>query len=208
MECDAPLQQLCPVSPDSRHSSTANADGPSSCTNREAAVTADTPTMAPAAPCDAVLQVTTPQITWHGGENGKNDPVLSADVHPCGVLATSGADADIRVRPAQAAAIGPAEAVEALTFHAGLSGVEAAPGGGQGGEGLPGLPLQPRGPREERQRRALLAQRTVSSSPAVCCRSHVSQRVHRTVLWRVAASWRVRVMAAPSSSTGCPTTGR
>lgn len=162
------------MSPDSRLSSTANADGPSSSTNREAAGTADTLAMAPAAPCDAMLQVTTPQITWHGGENGKNDPVLSADVHPCGVLATSGADADIRVRPAQAATIGPTEAVEALTFHAGLSGVEAAPGGGQGGEGLPGLPLQPRGPREERQRRALLAQRTVRSGHAAGCRSHVS----------------------------------
>lgn len=48
-----------------------------------------------------LVQVTTPQITWHGGENGKNDPVLSADVHPCGVLATGGADADIRVSVSQ-----------------------------------------------------------------------------------------------------------
>lgn len=45
------------------------------------------------------MKITTPQITWHGGEAGKNDPVLSADVHPCGVLATGGADAEVRVRP-------------------------------------------------------------------------------------------------------------
>lgn len=44
------------------------------------------------------MKITTPQIVWHGGENGKNDPVLSADVHPCGVLATGGADAEVRVR--------------------------------------------------------------------------------------------------------------
>jgi hypothetical protein len=43
------------------------------------------------------MKITTPQITWHGGEAGKNDPVLSADVHPCGVLATGGADAEVRV---------------------------------------------------------------------------------------------------------------
>jgi hypothetical protein len=44
------------------------------------------------------MQVCTPQITWHGGENGKNDPVMTADIHPCGVLVTGGADADVRVR--------------------------------------------------------------------------------------------------------------
>ncbi|GAB5033013.1 chromatin assembly factor 1 subunit fas2 [Nannochloropsis oceanica] len=43
------------------------------------------------------MKITTPQITWHGGEAGKNDPVLSADVHPCGVLATGGADAEVRL---------------------------------------------------------------------------------------------------------------
>ena len=44
------------------------------------------------------MLVATPQITWHGGENGKNDPLLSADVHlSCGVLVTGGADADVRV---------------------------------------------------------------------------------------------------------------
>ena len=48
-------------------------------------------------PTTSTMKITTPQITWHGGEAGKNDPVLSADVHPCGVLATGGADAEVRV---------------------------------------------------------------------------------------------------------------
>lgn len=46
----------------------------------------------------SIMLIATPQITWHGGENGKNDPLLSADVHlSCGVLVTGGADADVRV---------------------------------------------------------------------------------------------------------------
>lgn len=58
--------------------------------------------------------VDTPQITWHGGEAGKNAPILSLDVHPMMndragvdgpfgqrrssfVLATAGTDAEVRL---------------------------------------------------------------------------------------------------------------
>lgn len=44
------------------------------------------------------MRITTPEVVWHGGEAGKNDPILSVDVHPCGVLATGGADGEVRVR--------------------------------------------------------------------------------------------------------------
>lgn len=60
------------------------------------------------------MLVDTPQITWHGGEAGKNAPILSIDTHPlciarardCGqagnggssfVLATAGTDAEVRL---------------------------------------------------------------------------------------------------------------
>jgi chromatin assembly factor 1 subunit B len=39
----------------------------------------------------------TPQITWHGQDDGKNAPVNSVDFHPHGVMATGGADNDIQL---------------------------------------------------------------------------------------------------------------
>lgn len=39
------------------------------------------------------MKAKTLQILWHG-----KDPVLSLDFHPSGLLATGGADKDIRVR--------------------------------------------------------------------------------------------------------------
>lgn len=59
--------------------------------------------------------VDTPQIVWHGGEAGKNAPILSLDTHPLAldgghpgsrvVLATAGTDAEVRLwivnRPTQ-----------------------------------------------------------------------------------------------------------
>lgn len=41
-----------------------------------------------------------PQITWHGGENGKNAPVLSLDFHPTDrqLFVTAGSDAEARVK--------------------------------------------------------------------------------------------------------------
>lgn len=59
------------------------------------------------------MLVDTPQITWHGGEAGKNAPILSLDTHPlalrlpqdaggghvssCFVLATAGTDGEVRL---------------------------------------------------------------------------------------------------------------
>lgn len=62
------------------------------------------------------MLVDTPQITWHGGEAGKNAPILSLDTHPLAisqeqkgdapmihnrlaryVLATAGTDAEVRL---------------------------------------------------------------------------------------------------------------
>ena len=44
------------------------------------------------------MRIFTPQITWHGGENGRNDPVLSVDFHPfCNVVATGGTDGEVRL---------------------------------------------------------------------------------------------------------------
>lgn len=60
------------------------------------------------------MLVDTPQITWHGGEAGKNAPILSIDAHPLCipraredsqprkggssfVLATAGTDAEVRL---------------------------------------------------------------------------------------------------------------
>lgn len=42
---------------------------------------------------------TTPQITWHGGEQGKNAPVMSLDFHPEDpeLLVTVGTDGEVRV---------------------------------------------------------------------------------------------------------------
>ncbi|CAM9413413.1 unnamed protein product, partial [Discosporangium mesarthrocarpum] len=67
-------------------------------------------------PWERIMLVDTPQITWHGGEAGKNDPVLSLDIHPLmlprkgttdvGVdstinlgflLATAGTDGEVRL---------------------------------------------------------------------------------------------------------------
>jgi chromatin assembly factor 1 subunit B len=39
------------------------------------------------------MKATTLQILWHG-----KDPVLTLDFHPSGLLATGGADKDVRVR--------------------------------------------------------------------------------------------------------------
>lgn len=68
------------------------------------------------------MLVDTPQIVWHGGEAGKNAPILSIDTHPsvldgsdvaaadgragsCFVVATAGTDAEVRLwlvnRPTQ-----------------------------------------------------------------------------------------------------------
>lgn len=62
-----------------------------------------------------LMLVDTPQITWHGGEAGKNAPILSLDVHPLEndrrrsdgehvqyslpsfILATAGTDAEVRL---------------------------------------------------------------------------------------------------------------
>lgn len=40
-----------------------------------------------------------PQVTWHGGENGKNAPILSLDFHPFDrhLIVTSGSDAEARI---------------------------------------------------------------------------------------------------------------
>ena len=48
-------------------------------------------------PQDEFVTVATPELLWHGGgnENGKPDPVYSVDLHPLGVLATAGIDANI-----------------------------------------------------------------------------------------------------------------
>lgn len=60
------------------------------------------------------MLVDTPQIVWHGGESGKNAPVLSVDVHPLSfnlpqkdphgrlpgpqfILATAGTDGEVRL---------------------------------------------------------------------------------------------------------------
>ena len=43
------------------------------------------------------MRIATPEIVWHGGEKGQNDPLLSCDIHPSGVLATGGADSDVRM---------------------------------------------------------------------------------------------------------------
>lgn len=60
------------------------------------------------------MLIDTPQITWHGGEAGKNAPILSLDIHPLSVararglnafgtegssfvLATAGTDAEVRL---------------------------------------------------------------------------------------------------------------
>jgi len=46
-----------------------------------------------------------PQVTWHGGDNGKNAPILSLDFHPMDrhLLVTGGADAEARVSAAYGA---------------------------------------------------------------------------------------------------------
>lgn len=46
-----------------------------------------------------MVRYQTPEITWHGGEGGKNAPVLSLDYHPTDrhVLVSGGADAEARV---------------------------------------------------------------------------------------------------------------
>ena len=43
------------------------------------------------------MQVTTPELLWHGGgaENGKPDPVYSVDIFDNNILATSGVDENI-----------------------------------------------------------------------------------------------------------------
>lgn len=44
------------------------------------------------------MQVSTPQILWHGGanENGKTDPIYAVDFHPKEhVLATAGIDGNL-----------------------------------------------------------------------------------------------------------------
>jgi hypothetical protein len=45
------------------------------------------------------MKLQCPQVTWHGGENGKNAPILSLDFHPFDrhLLVTSGSDAEARV---------------------------------------------------------------------------------------------------------------
>jgi chromatin assembly factor 1 subunit B len=46
-----------------------------------------------------MVRFSTPQITWHGGEGGKNAPVLSLDFHPSDrhLIVSGGADAEARV---------------------------------------------------------------------------------------------------------------
>lgn len=45
------------------------------------------------------MRLQCPQVTWHGGEQGKNAPILSIDFHPTDrhLVATGGADGEARV---------------------------------------------------------------------------------------------------------------
>lgn len=49
------------------------------------------------------MKVDTPQIAWHGRDGGKNDPILSADLHESGILATGGADNEVKASSSQRA---------------------------------------------------------------------------------------------------------
>jgi WD40 repeat protein len=46
------------------------------------------------------MRLQCPQVTWHGGEQGKNAPILSIDFHPTDrhLIATGGADGEARVK--------------------------------------------------------------------------------------------------------------
>jgi hypothetical protein len=44
------------------------------------------------------MRCITPQIAWHGRDGGKNEPILSLDIHPAGLLVTGGADYELKVR--------------------------------------------------------------------------------------------------------------
>jgi len=45
------------------------------------------------------MRVSTPQIAFHVGEHGKNDPIYTVNGHPQeNVVATGGSDNDIKVR--------------------------------------------------------------------------------------------------------------
>lgn len=44
------------------------------------------------------MRVETVQIAWHVREDGKNDPMLSADFWGRELLATGGADSEVKVR--------------------------------------------------------------------------------------------------------------
>lgn len=48
---------------------------------------------------DKIMKLICPQITWHGGDSGKNAPILSLDFHPTDrqLLVTAGSDAEARV---------------------------------------------------------------------------------------------------------------
>jgi hypothetical protein len=45
------------------------------------------------------MRLLIPQITWHGGEYGKNAPILSLDFHPRDprLVVTAGSDSEARV---------------------------------------------------------------------------------------------------------------
>lgn len=61
------------------------------------------------------MRVETLQIAWHVREDGKNDPIMSLSFYGRELLATSGADAEIKVR-----APAPAALAAALTARAQL----------------------------------------------------------------------------------------
>lgn len=114
------------------------------------------------------MRVETVQIAWHVREDGKNDPMLSADFWGRELLATGGADAEVKVRGRDP----PLRALQPLTRPRTAAHAAALERSGGGGEDSGNLRPGAGAAREDGQRGPILAGRCVARATAWPSRAH------------------------------------